>query len=100
MVKVELEERDKLIAEKGLVIVGEDVPDEEGVHKGDNNLNNCNNTPKRALVSVENAQLLESVGGGNLGELFLIKNCLLLNSHASRKSQYRRRGDSYDTTSI
>lgn len=69
MVRAELEERDRLIAEKGLVIVGEDVPDEE--HTGDNSVNNCS-TPKKALVSVENAQLLESAGEGNLGECSLI----------------------------
>lgn len=66
VVKAELEERDRLIAEKGLVIVGEDIPDEE--HTGDSSsLNNCS-TPRKALVSVENAQLLESAGEGNLGE--------------------------------
>lgn len=66
VVKAELEERDRLIAEKGLVIVGEDVADEE--HAADSSsLNNCS-TPRRALVSVENAQLLESAGEGSLGK--------------------------------
>ncbi|XP_074039906.1 leucine-rich repeat flightless-interacting protein 2 isoform X1 [Leptinotarsa decemlineata] len=55
--KYELEERDRLISEKGLVIVGEEVPpDEDGtIHP-----------PKKALVSAENAQLLESAGDGSL----------------------------------
>ncbi|KAJ8945384.1 hypothetical protein NQ318_007030 [Aromia moschata] len=45
--RAELEEQDRLIAEKGLVIVGEEVPpDEDGtVHP-----------PKKALVSAENAE--------------------------------------------
>lgn len=77
MVRAELEERDRLIAEKGLVIVGEDIPDEEQ-HTGDSSLNNCN-TPRRALVSVENAQLLESAGEGNLGEYFIAFASLHIN---------------------
>ncbi|KAG5879724.1 hypothetical protein JTB14_023040 [Gonioctena quinquepunctata] len=53
----ELEERDRLIFEKGLVIVGEELPpDEDGTIL----------PPKKALVSAENAQLLESVGDGSL----------------------------------
>lgn len=81
MIRAELEERDRLIAEKGLVIVGEDVPEEE--HTGDSSLNNCS-TPRRALVSVENAQLLESAGEGNLGEYFIgIFYCFLHTKNAS-----------------
>lgn len=57
--KTELEERDRLIAEKGLVIVGEVLSDEDGV--GD-----ASRTPKKALVSIENAELLESAGEGSL----------------------------------
>lgn len=66
VVRTELEERDRLIAEKGLVIVGEDIPDDD--HTEDSSLNNCS-TPRKALVSVENAQLLESAGEGSLGKL-------------------------------
>lgn len=54
MTKAELDERDRLIAEKGLVIVGEDCTGEE------------NGLPKKALVSVENAQLLQEAGDGSL----------------------------------
>lgn len=68
-VRAELEERDRLIAEKGLVIVGEDVPpEEENADAGvSNNSNGCA-IMRRALVSVENAQLLESIGEGSLGK--------------------------------
>lgn len=63
MTKAELEERDRLIAEKNLVIVGEEVPPlEDGTIL----------PPKKALVSVENAQLLESAGDGSLGVLINI----------------------------
>ncbi|KAJ8978670.1 hypothetical protein NQ317_019106 [Molorchus minor] len=57
--RAELEERDRLIAEKGLIIVGEEVPpDEDGtVHP-----------PKKVLVSIENAQLLEDAGDGSLDD--------------------------------
>lgn len=59
--KYELDERDRLIAEKGLVIVGEEVPaDEDGTQ----------HPPKKALVSVENAHLLETAGDGSLGKCF------------------------------
>lgn len=53
----ELAERDRLIEEKGLIIVGDDNPPENG-----------DITPKKALVSVENAELLQKAGEGNLGE--------------------------------
>lgn len=48
--KYELEERDRLIAEKGLVIVCGD-PEKEG------------EPPKKALVHAENARLLEGCDG-------------------------------------
>lgn len=58
--KAELEERDRLITEKNLVIVGEEVPPlDDGTIL----------PPKKALVSVENAQLLESAGDGSLGKV-------------------------------
>ncbi|GLV32502.1 uncharacterized protein CBL_00788 [Carabus blaptoides fortunei] len=60
--KTELEERDRLIAEKGLVIVGEEVT-EEDVGDGDASVVR---TPKKALVSIENAELLENAGEGSL----------------------------------
>ncbi|XP_068898862.1 leucine-rich repeat flightless-interacting protein 2 isoform X9 [Tenebrio molitor] len=62
--RTELEERDQLISEKGLVIVGEDVINEEQ-RNGDISLSSIG-TPKKALVSVENAQLLQSAGEGSL----------------------------------
>lgn len=59
--KAELDERDRLIAEKGLVIVVEEVePSEDGTIL----------PPKKALVSAENAHLLESAGDGSLGNTF------------------------------
>ncbi|KRT78972.1 hypothetical protein AMK59_8682 [Oryctes borbonicus] len=61
--KDELEERDRLIAEKGLVIVGDDSLCEEPSSDG---AVNGLGTPKKALVSVENAQLLDAVGEGSL----------------------------------
>lgn len=63
MTKAELEERDRLIAEKNLVIVGEEVPPlDDGTVL----------PPKKALVSVENAQLLESAGDGSLGKVLTL----------------------------
>lgn len=67
VVRAELEERDRLIAEKGLVIVGEDVPPEEESIGGDPSVNSFNSSTRKALVSLENAQLLESAGEGSLG---------------------------------
>lgn len=64
--RVELEERDRLIAEKGLVIVVEDLIPYEDDSGGDVSNNSINNTPKKALVSAENAQLLENSGEGSL----------------------------------
>lgn len=63
--RAELEERDQLISEKGLVIVGEDSINEEEQRNGDVSLSSIG-TPKKALVSVENAQLLETAGEGSL----------------------------------
>lgn len=69
VVRAELEERDRLIAEKGLVIVGEDVPPDEENSIGDSSLNSVS-SPRKALVSVESAQLLENAGEGSLGKGF------------------------------
>ncbi|KAL5238015.1 hypothetical protein ACI65C_005424 [Semiaphis heraclei] len=55
----ELEERDKLIEEKGLVIIS---TEQECWSDSDQ----CNTKIKRALVSVENAQLLQDAGEGCL----------------------------------
>ncbi|XP_022174103.1 leucine-rich repeat flightless-interacting protein 2 isoform X1 [Myzus persicae] len=55
----ELEERDKLIEEKGLVIIS---TEQEFSSESDQ----CNSKIKRALVSVENAQLLQDAGEGCL----------------------------------
>lgn len=77
VIRTELEERDRLIAEKGLVIVGEAVPsDEEEQTVGDSSLNNCS-SPRKALVSMENAQLLENAGEGSLGNSNKILHHLL-----------------------
>lgn len=59
-----LEERDKLIAEKGLMIVGDDLLEDSVLENG---VINGVNTPKKALVTVENAHFLESAGEGSLG---------------------------------
>ncbi|XP_022905432.2 leucine-rich repeat flightless-interacting protein 2 isoform X2 [Onthophagus taurus] len=65
--KAELEERDRLITEKGLIIVGEEeVQVNEQPVTSDAATCNGLGTPKRALVSVENAQLLEAAGEGSL----------------------------------
>nr|CAH7731585.1 unnamed protein product [Callosobruchus chinensis] len=53
--RLELQERDRLIAEKGLVIVGGVVEDGGGGEE-----------VKRALVTADNAKLLESAGEGSL----------------------------------
>ncbi|XP_063233157.1 leucine-rich repeat flightless-interacting protein 2 isoform X2 [Bacillus rossius redtenbacheri] len=63
--KGEMEERDRLIQEKGLTIVGDDASsDDDGSDEPDSN------TPKkprkRALVTIESAELLQSVGEGSL----------------------------------
>lgn len=63
---LELEERDRLIAEKGLVIVVEDVPCYEDESREDVTVNGISSTPKKTLVTAENAQLLENAGEGSL----------------------------------
>lgn len=72
--QIELEERDRLITEKGLVIVGEELPpSEDGTIQ----------PPKKALVSVDNAQLLNSAGDGSLGKKlvlsWILKHFFVLN---------------------
>ncbi|XP_065155768.1 leucine-rich repeat flightless-interacting protein 2 isoform X3 [Atheta coriaria] len=68
--KAELDERDRLIAEKGLVIVAaDDVDTSAGLTNGPTTSATTNSTtPKirRALVSAENAHLLENAGEGSL----------------------------------
>lgn len=68
VVRAELEERDRLIAEKGLVIVGEDLPPDAEQASTDSGVNSYNSPTKKALVSLESAQLLESAGEGSLGK--------------------------------
>jgi len=58
--KRELEDRDKLIEEKGLVIISTEQDD------WNESSDQSNNKIKRALVSVENAQLLQDAGEGCL----------------------------------
>ncbi|KAF5307910.1 hypothetical protein FQR65_LT06477 [Abscondita terminalis] len=64
--RLELDERDRLIAEKGLVIVVEDTSFYEEEEKSDGTVNGICSTPKKSLVSAENAQLLENAGEGSL----------------------------------
>lgn len=70
--KYELDERDRLIAEKGLVIVGDDNPpmedgDDDEQHSSVNGGSVGGvRVPRKALVSAENAQLLEQAGDGSL----------------------------------
>ncbi|XP_044753218.1 leucine-rich repeat flightless-interacting protein 2 isoform X1 [Coccinella septempunctata] len=59
--KAELDERDKLITEHGLVIVSEEAEETNG----DISMNSLG-TPKKSLVKVENAKLLENAGDGTL----------------------------------
>lgn len=70
VVKAELDERDRLIKEQGLVIVTcEDNPEasSSATVNGDNNLKVT--MPKRTLVKMENAKLLEECGDeGNLDD--------------------------------
>lgn len=74
--QAELTERDRLIAEKGLVIVGDESLREETSEGAVNGLG----IPKKALVSAENAQLLFTVGEGSLGKsvLTFYSFCFLL----------------------
>jgi len=66
--KAELEERDRLIREQGLMIVGDDQAssEEESSIAEDGQSNMPRQTPRRVLVSVESAELLETAGGGSL----------------------------------
>lgn len=78
--KTFLDERDKLIAEKGLVIVGDDSSLDEINTTNENGTVNGTSTPKKALVSIENAHMLESAGEGSLGNAkIVIKNLQEIN---------------------
>ncbi|XP_045475718.1 leucine-rich repeat flightless-interacting protein 2 isoform X2 [Harmonia axyridis] len=59
--KTELDERDKLITEHGLVIVAEEIEETNG----DISMSSVG-TPKKSLVKVENAKFLENAGDGTL----------------------------------
>nr|CAD7575333.1 unnamed protein product [Timema californicum] len=61
--KAQLEERDRLIQEKGLIIVGDDQLSSEDESVCDDS---PKKPPKRALVSVESAEMLETAGEGSL----------------------------------
>nr|CAD7203318.1 unnamed protein product [Timema douglasi] len=61
--KAQLEERDRLIQEKGLIIVGDDQLSSEDESVGDDS---PKKPPKRALVSIESAEMLETAGEGSL----------------------------------
>ncbi|KAK9878126.1 hypothetical protein WA026_021143 [Henosepilachna vigintioctopunctata] len=60
--KSELDERDQLIKEHGLVIVSEEVLEESNGDISVNSVGTC----KKSLVKIENAQLLENAGDGTL----------------------------------
>jgi len=64
--KAELEERDRLIQEQGLMIVGDDHVSSEEESSIAEDSNTPRQTPRRVLVSVESAELLETAGGGSL----------------------------------
>ncbi|XP_059478030.1 leucine-rich repeat flightless-interacting protein 2 isoform X2 [Neocloeon triangulifer] len=68
--KAQLEERDRLIQEAGLVIVGEDYvsSEEEDSDEEDEDSEKSATPPKqrKALVSADNAQLLDAAGQGSL----------------------------------
>ncbi|KAE8750638.1 hypothetical protein FOCC_FOCC002618 [Frankliniella occidentalis] len=59
MCRAALEERDRLIQEQGLVIVG-DEGDLDGCEDGEKR------APRKALVSVESAEMLQKAGEGSL----------------------------------
>ncbi|CAG2058779.1 unnamed protein product, partial [Timema podura] len=61
--KAQLEERDRLIQEKGLIIVGDDQLSSEDESVGEDS---PKKPPKRALVSIESAEMLETAGEGSL----------------------------------
>ncbi|GLH08629.1 Putative leucine-rich repeat flightless-interacting protein 2-like isoform x1 [Gryllus bimaculatus] len=67
--KSQLEERDQLIQEAGLMIVGDTQvsSDEESSEEDDSgDKTQSKRPPKRALVSIENAELLQTAGEGTL----------------------------------
>ncbi|XP_021913858.1 leucine-rich repeat flightless-interacting protein 2 isoform X3 [Zootermopsis nevadensis] len=66
--KAQLEERDRLIQEQGLMIVGDDQAssEEDSNSAEEGGINTPKQTPRRALVSVESAELLQTAGGGSL----------------------------------
>ncbi|CAB3370868.1 Hypothetical predicted protein [Cloeon dipterum] len=74
MYKSLLEERDRLIQEAGLVIVGEDIAsseEEDSDEDEDSESTQSKKSPsppkqRKALVSADNAQLLDSAGQGSL----------------------------------
>lgn len=67
--QTELEERDRLITEKGLVIVFEDsfLENDDECDMNHSNSITSNHTPKKTLVTTENAKYLENAGEGSLG---------------------------------
>lgn len=67
--KVLLDERDRLIGEKGLVIIGDEQLTNDNSGGDSKNVNGISSTPKKALVTVENAQMLENAGEGSLGKI-------------------------------
>ncbi|XP_066998100.2 leucine-rich repeat flightless-interacting protein 2 isoform X2 [Anabrus simplex] len=64
--KTQLEERDRLIHEAGLMIVGDDQVSSEDESSGEDSKDNSKRLPKKALVSIENAELLQTAGEGSL----------------------------------
>lgn len=62
--RIELDERDKLITDHGLVIVSEEVEETNGDISMDSMV-----TSKKSLVQLENAKLLGNAGDGTLGKI-------------------------------
>ena len=72
MCKAALEDRDRLIREQGLVIVGDDGGldgCEDGDADGDGDAQDASRrkAPRKALVSIESAEMLQRAGEGSLG---------------------------------
>jgi hypothetical protein len=59
------------------MIVGDDLAssEDESNSAEDGGSNTPKQTPRRALVSVESAELLQTAGGGSLGKWYIMKIC-------------------------
>lgn len=59
------------------MIVGDDQAssEEDSNSAEEGGINTPKQTPRRALVSVESAELLQTAGGGSLGKLYIVRVC-------------------------